>query len=130
METLQHPKYRAGMALPDFKLYYVARQVRYIRHWLSGSLLPNSEHHQMVFLSKISLWVVLERPELLDRQTLPIHKLAVRVWQACKALTKYLDTPLETPLWYNRVLPTPCEFTRKAVLGALGNHHIITPIYQ
>lgn len=42
LASLQRPKSEAGMALPDFYLYYLAGQLKYLAPWLSPNP-PNSE---------------------------------------------------------------------------------------
>ncbi|XP_044161200.1 uncharacterized protein LOC122946001 isoform X1 [Bufo gargarizans] len=120
IDVLCRPRDEVGMSLPDLYLYYLSGQLRQLKSWISSDgTLARAEKQLAVFLDIPSLWPVLEQPKLFGRLLLPVHKLAVQVWEDGKKLHFHIGLTTEVPLWDNPMFPS----LRTGIDGRFWENH-------
>lgn len=105
LRTLQRAKQQGGAALPDFFIYFLAGQLRYLTSWVSTGAETNAEYHLQTYLQINTMWPVQEGIHLFRGSALPLHRLAHQVWRALKPID-YKDLLDVLPLWDNALLPS------------------------
>lgn len=133
LTTLQQPKRRGGLAVPDFKIYYLAFQLQALRNWIDADSKVPWRSIEAGLVSPIRLQDLLfsgvGRRNSVHRFGCIINN-ALKVWKAAERL---LGDPIRfcssTPLWNNFNLMSGNKPFRNQSWSSRGIH-VIGDLYS
>lgn len=126
MSILQKDKENGGLALPNFRYYFLASQLSYFLGWGSTSTRSNEVYRSQGVETLPR--VILESDWDLKEVWVPIGGLYIKVWDAIKDLLKIQGYTKYSPLWFGDNFPNLKELGE--IIWVKYGIHFVSQLFE